>query len=284
MIYNFSVMGKNINVKTKYVVVTGAYGGMGYAATKKLAESGFTVFALDKKVGETVNGVIPVETDVTNIESVARAFEFVKERTDEVYAVIHFAGVYRLDSLVEMEEGRFTGIFDINLFGAYRVNKAFLPLLKRGSRVIITTSELAPIDPLPFTGVYAITKAALEKYAYSLRMELQLLGISVSVLRPGAVKTGLLSVSTKELEDFCRNTQIYAYNAEKFKKIVNGVEAKNVPPEKVAKSALRAVTARRPKYVYNINRNPLLKLFNVLPARWQTKLIGKILKNPEKNK
>ena len=271
-------------MKTKYVVVTGAYGGMGYAATNKLAESGFTVFAQDKKVGETVNGVIPVETDVTDIESVARAFEFVKERTDEVYAVIHFAGVYRLDSLVEMEEGRLTGKFDINLFGAYRVNKAFLPLLKRGSRVIITTSELAPIDPLPFTGVYAITKAALEKYAYSLRMELQLLGISVSVLRPGAVKTGLLSVSTKELEDFCRNTQIYAYNAEKFKKIVNGVEAKNVPPEKVAKAALRAVTARRPKYVYNINRNPLLKLFNVLPARLQTRLIGKILKNSEKSK
>ena len=49
-----------------------------------------------------------------------------------------------------------------------------MPLLKKGSKIIITTSELAPLDPVPFTGSYAVTKGALDKYAYSLRMELQL--------------------------------------------------------------------------------------------------------------
>lgn len=266
----------------KYVLITGAYGGMGYKTAKILSEKGFTVFALDKRVNAPEPNVIPVETDITDTESINRAFEYVKARTDELYAVIHFAGIYRLDSLVEMSEERFTGIFDINLFGAYRINKAFLPLLRRGSRIIITTSELAPTNPLPFTGIYAITKAALDKYAFSLRMELQLLGIDVSVIRPGAVKTGLLDTSTKELDDFCNNTKIYTYNAERFKKIVNGVEAKNVYPERIAKTVLRVLTARRPKYVYNVNRNPLLKTLNILPARWQTKIIGKILKNEKR--
>ena len=263
----------------KNVLITGAYAGMGYAATKALSESGYTVFALDRKVGEAGPNVIPVEVDVTDTESVRRAFESVASQAEEIYAIIHFAGIYRLDSLVEMSEERFTGIFDVNLFGAYRINKTFLPLMKKGSRIIITTSELAPVSPMPFTGIYAVTKAALERYAFSLRMELQLLGISVSVIRPGAVKTGLLSDSTRELDGFCENTRLYTCNAVRFRKIVNDVEAKNVPPQKIAKTAMRALSAQRPKYVYNVNRNPLLKLFGILPARCQTAVIKKILKD-----
>ncbi len=262
----------------KSIVITGAYGGMGYAAAKALSQSGYRVFALDKTVRKEEPNMIPVETDVTDPESVGRAFEFVSAQTDELYAILHFAGIYRLDSLVEMSEERFTQIFDINLFGVYRINKTFFPLLKRGSRILITTSELAPLDPLPFTGIYALTKSALEKYAFSLRMEVQLLGISVSVIRPGAVKTGLLADSQNELDRFCANTRLYTYNAERFKKIVSDVEAKNVTPEVIAKTACRALSARKPKYVYNINRNPLLRILNALPAGCQTAAIRLILK------
>ena len=266
----------------RYIVITGAYGGMGYATATVLSKCGYTVFALDKKVGEAQRNIIPIETDVTDSESVKRAFEFVRSQTDEICAIIHFAGIYRLDSLVEMSEARFTEIFNVNLFGAYRINKVFLPMLKQGSRIILTTSELAPVSPLPFTGIYAITKSALEKYAFSLRMELQLLGISVSVIRPGAVGTGLLSVSVQELDKFCESTSVYTYNAERFRKIVNGVEAKNVPPQKIANTAVRALAARRPKYVYNVNRNPLLRILNILPSRWQTAIIGRILKGKKR--
>ncbi|MBO4251715.1 MAG: SDR family NAD(P)-dependent oxidoreductase [Clostridia bacterium] len=262
----------------KRVLITGAYGGMGYATAKLLAEKGFTVFALDKNITAPEKNIIPVETDLTDAESVRLAFNTIRSQTDELFAIIHFAGIYRLDSLAEMSEDRFTGIFDVNLFGAYRINKTFLPLLRQGGRIIITTSELAPITPLPFTGIYALTKSALDKYACSLRMELQLLGISVSVLRPGAVRTGLLPVSAKELDDFCENTKTYAYNAAKFKKIVNSVESKSVSPEKISGIVFRALTARRPKYVYNVNRNFSLRFLNVLPVKWQTKIIGKILK------
>ena len=262
----------------KTVVITGAAGGMGAATAQALAEQGYTVFALDKRAGEGSPHIIPVAVDVTDAESVQRAFDFVRAQTDEVYAILHFAGVYRLDSLVEMSEARFTGAFDVNLFGVYRINKTFLSLLKAGSRIVITTSELAPLDPLPFTGVYAVTKAALEKYAASLRMELQLLGITVSVLRPGAVDTGLLGDSTRELDAFCEKTQIYSYNAARFRAIVDRVEAKNVPPERIARVALRALSARRPRFIYNVNRNPLLRLMSALPARWQAAILRRILK------
>lgn len=146
-----------------------------------------------------------------------------------------------------------------------------------GGRIIIITSELAPLDPLPFTGIYAITKAALERYAFSLRMELNLLNISLSVIRPGAIKTGLLNDSTNALESFCNSTQIYQCNSKKFKHIVDSVESRNVAPKKVAGIVLKALESRRPKYVYNINRNILLRLLNILPDAMQVAIIKKIL-------
>ena len=153
-----------------------------------------------------------------------------------------------------------------------------MPLLKRGSKILITTSELAPLDPLPFTGIYGISKTALDKYAYSLRMELQLLGVSVSVLRAGAVATGMLGVSTDALDAFCKNTKLYTCNATRFKQIVNGVEAKNILPEKIAKKAKKIILSKKPKFAYAINRNKLLLLLNALPKGAQCFAIKKILK------
>ena len=178
------------------VVITGACGGMGYAATKLLKEKGYNIYAGDLFLTNKVDGVHYYNLDVTSMDSCQRFYEFVKQECDELYAIIHFAGIYNMNSLIEISEEDFIKIFNINVFGIYRLNKIFLPLLKNGSKIIITTSELAPLAPLPFTGLYAITKSSLDKYAYSLRMELQLLGITVSVLRPGAVKTDMLSVST----------------------------------------------------------------------------------------
>lgn len=264
--------------KVKYILVTGAYGGMGSSTVRILAEHGFCVFALDKKTGEAEENVIPIEADITDEASVARAAEKVKEYTDELFAVVHFAGIYMLDSLVEMESSAFERIFRINLFGAFLINKAFLPFLKKGSRIIMTTSELAPLDPLPFTGIYAISKSALDKYAYSLRMELQLLGVYVSVLRAGAVKTGMLGVSTDALEKFCDKTEIYRCNAVRFRNIVDSVEAKSVSPDKIACKALKILKKKNPAFAYSINRNPLLRLLNVLPKRMQLWAIRQVLK------
>lgn len=262
----------------RYALVTGAYGGMGRAAALALRDAGWFVFALDRKTGEPEDRIFPIESDVTEEESLRKAAETVRGITDTLHAVCHFAGIYVLDSLVEMEEEKFTRAFDVNVFGVYRVNREFLPLLRRGSRILITTSELAPLDPLPFTGLYGITKSALDKYAFSLRMELQLLGIDVVVLRPGAVKTGLLDVSTAELQRFCGNTKLYSCNAKRFRAIVEAVEARHIPPEAVAKKALRILGAKHPRYVYAMNRNPLLLLMHLLPKRLQTWAIRLVLK------
>lgn len=259
------------------ILITGAYGGMGRKTALAFRQKGFRVFALDRKTEEAEENVIPIQADLTDPESVKRAFETVRAHTDALYAIIHFAGIYTLDSLVEMPHEDFQRAFAVNVFGAALVNREFLPLLKRGSRILITTSELAPLAPLPFTGLYAVTKGALDGYAYSLAMELQLLGISVSVLRAGAVDTGMLGVSTNALNTFVEKTSLYSCNAERFKRIVDGVEAKKIPPESIACKAEKIIAKKSPRFSYHINRNPLLLLLNALPRTVQMAVIKRIL-------
>lgn len=264
------------------VLITGAYGGMGKATAEALAQRGFRVFALDRTVGEGGEDIIPVEADLTDENSVTAAYRQVREMTDSLYAIIHFAGIYMLDSLLEIEGEAFERIFKINLGGAFLVNKTFLPLLEAGSRILITTSELAPLDPLPFTGIYAVTKRALDTYAYSLRMELQLKQIEVSVLRAGAVDTGMLGVSTAALERFHKKTKLYTCNAERFSRIGNKVEARCISPETLARKVIRILHKRRPQFAYAINRNPLLLLLHALPHRMQFWVIRQVLKAPDR--
>lgn len=272
-------MKKNNNGNMKHVLITGASGGMGRSAAEILSGKGYTVFALDRSPMENPpEGVIPITADVTDSESVSHALTEIKKHTDQLYGILHFAGIYMLDSLIEMSEEEFERIFRVNLQGAFLINKTFAPMLTQGSRILITTSELAPLHPLPFTGVYAVSKAALDRYAYSLRMELQLLGISVSVLRAGAVDTGMLTVSTDALDRFCKKTEMYSCNAQRFKTIVDGVESRRITTEKLAKKAIEIIEKKHPKFAYHINRNPLLLLLEALPDRFRFRVIKKILK------
>ena len=265
------------NQNEKYAVVTGAGGGMGNAVSKALADDGYVIFAMDLCPPQATDKIIPITVDITDEESINCALRTVSNYTQKLDAVLHFAGIYMLDSLVEMSEEKMMRAYNVNLFGAMRVNRIFLPLLSKGSRIVIATSELAPLDPLPFTGIYAITKSALDKYAYSLRMELSLLGISVTVIRPGAVNTSMLGVSMRELNRFVENTENYSCNAKRFKRIVESVEARHVPAERVAKIAKDVLRKKKPPLVRSINRNPLLLLLNVLPDRLATFIIKMIL-------
>ena len=263
----------------KSVLITGAGGGMGRAAAALFAQNGWRVFALDRESCPEGEHIVPVQADVTDRRSVEAAFEAVRAETDELSAIVHFAGLYLLNSLAEIQPEEFERIFRVNLGGAFLVNRTFLPLLKKDSVIVMVTSELAVRDPLPFTGLYGITKAALDRYAYSLRMELQLLGVSVSVLRAGAVDTGMLAQSTRQLDAFCRETALYECNARRFRQIVDRVEARRVPPERVAEKVFSIVRKRKPLFAYSLNRNPLLILFDLLPKRARFFVIRKVLKS-----
>ena len=261
----------------KTILLIGAGGGMGRACAKRLTEEGDRVIGLDRAGTNVPDGVALLEADVTDADALGAAYEAIRANTDALDAIVYLAGVYDMDSLVEIDEARLQRIFDVNVFGAYRAIRTFFPLLKRGSRVVLVTSELAPLDPLPFTGLYGITKGTLEGYAFSLAMELQLLSIAVSVIRPGAVETPLLDQSVSRIGTFAENTKLYPGQAKRFLSVTQKVESKSVPPEAVAKKLIKVLSKKRPRYLYTLNRNPLLLLFGALPKQWQLTIIKRYL-------
>ena len=263
----------------KYVVLTGVSGGMGLATLKKLTNEGYYVFGLDIKKPDYdyTDNYTFIKTDLTDEKSVQKAFKEIAKKSEELDAVISMAGIYDMNSLIEISEEDFIKIFNVNVFGIYRLNKTFVPLVKEKGKVIMVSSELAPLDPLPFTGLYGITKSTVEKYAFSLRMELQLLNKQVVVIRPGAIKTPMINYTDQKIKNFTENTINYSWNAKRFNEIINSIKSKYVPAEKIGKLTYKILNKKKPKYVYKINRNPLLLLMHLLPKRMQTWAIKRIL-------
>ena len=145
----------------KDVLVTGAYGGMGRAIVKALCERGYRVLALDKDTDEPQENVIPIKADITSPEQISAAYHCATQHTNTLFAIVHLAGVYMLDSLAEMSNHDFDRIISINLRGAFLINKTFLPLMKSGGRIIMVTSELATVDPCPLRVFTQSPKARL---------------------------------------------------------------------------------------------------------------------------
>ena len=263
----------------KYALITGAASGMGRATAIKLAQNGYHVFSCDIKQAEQIDNITQLTVDVTDIKSIQKAYEYITTITDKLDAVINFAGIIMMNSLVEISEEDFTRIFNINLFGAYRINKTFFPLVHNAKgRIIITTSELAPNKILPFNAIYAISKKALDAYAQGLTMELGLLDIPVITLRPGAVETPIINDSTKQMNDLDANTTLYKNTITKFKHIVDREQGGTIPPEKIADLVFKILNKKRPKHIYKKNISKKLKLLNILPTKTQIKLLKLILK------
>ena len=263
----------------KYVVVTGGASGMGRAVSKLLSENGYYVFSLDiKENSEAKENIEQIKTDITKFSDVQKAREIIEKKTDSLDAVLNFAGVIMMNSLIEISEEEFVRIFNINVFGAYRVNKVFFDMVQKGKgKIVVTTSEVAPNKVLPFNGIYGITKKSLDAYAEGLAMELGILGVPVIRLRPGAVKTELIDNSSSQMERFGANTVIYKDILPRFKHIVESEQGTAIPAEKVAKLVLKILKTDKPKLVYAKNTSKKLKLLSIVPAKLQVAIYKKLL-------
>lgn len=259
----------------KTAVITGGAGGLGRASAELLIKNGWRVYSLDLSRGPELDGLTQLRCDMRSEADVADCFEHVKAEAGRVSLLASFAGIYSMALFSELGEGDYKAFLDVNLLGPWRLNKIFLPILR--GRIIIVTSELAATDALPFTGLYALSKTALDSYADSLRFELSLVGIPVIAVRPGAFATSLTGRAEAELERICAENSGFSAGAERFRRIVKSQTGSAKPPEKLARVILRAACAKRPRAVYRSNNSLGLKLLSALPKRAQVYIIKKLL-------
>lgn len=184
----------------KSAVVTGAAMGMGMLMARKLAQRGWRVFAgvmpgLD--ASGLTNGVelTVIDQNVTDQAMVRKGALEVGRALDGagLDLLINNAGIANIATGViegvDIDEAK--RLFDVNLWGQVRVIQSFLPLLhaSRQSPRIFNFSSGAVRVPMPCSGIYNMSKYAVEGLTNTLRYELAKFGIQVTSIEPGAVKT-----------------------------------------------------------------------------------------------
>ena len=181
-------------------------------------------------------------------------------------------------SLVENDYNQMKKVIDINLCGTMLVNNVFHDRLDKKGRIIIVTSEVASFDPMPFNGLYNISKTALDCYAQALRQELNLIGQKVITIRPGAIETPLSNNSMVDTKYLADTTKLYKKQANKFVNIATKFMGKPLKPEVLAKLIYNVSFKKNPKYIYKKHQNIGLVLLDILPLRLQCAVIKLLLK------
>ena len=255
-------------VKTKYALVTGSSNGMGKASAQSLLDKGWFVFGMDKGQSQIVHqNYVHFCCDVTSDADVSKVFEQIKQTTTHLDGVACFAGIFIMDSLLEIDEDDLKKILDINLLGSWRVAKQSYTLLDKNSTFLVVSSEVGDIPPVPLNSVYSLSKCALEHLAQAIRVDFALKGIRLAVLRPGAVETPLLVGMKNGIETVQAKTVVYKNGATRFKGLIDKFAPKAIKTEKVGKLATKILQSKNPRLYYQINRGILLSLLSILPEK-----------------
>ncbi|MCI6155986.1 MAG: SDR family NAD(P)-dependent oxidoreductase [Erysipelotrichaceae bacterium] len=261
----------------QYVLITGASSGIGKSLKDIFLQNNYHVIALDIKEIDPQDNLDSFICDITNKESLQNVKNTLDKQNIKLEYIINVAGIHMMASLVESPLEQMQRLININLNGTMSVNRIFHSLLKEKGRIIIITSEVASFDPMPFNGLYNVSKTALDTYAQALRQELNLLNQKVITFRPGAVKTPLCDSSLTGTQNLVDSTILYKKQAGKFLKLVTMFMGKPLSPTKMAKFIYKKSIKKHPKLIYKKHQNIGLVLLSILPKRWQCAIIKGIL-------
>lgn len=184
-------------MKDKVAVITGGNSGIGYAAAKKLNESGAAVIITGRRKEAVENastelqvkGLVADQSKLSDIETLVHQ---VKELAGKVDILVINAGITTFSPIEQVEENQFDKIVNINFKGAYFTLSRFIPLLNDGASVIMLSSTSATISPQT-ASVYAASKAAINAVVKIAALELASRNIRVNTVSPGPIATEMMN-------------------------------------------------------------------------------------------
>jgi NAD(P)-dependent dehydrogenase (short-subunit alcohol dehydrogenase family) len=184
------------HAEQKAVLVTGASTGIGRNITEHLAGKGYFVYAGARKQSDldalaTLKNVQPVKLDVTKQEEVDAAVQLVTKAGRGLYALVNNAGIATVGSVADTKMEEFDLVMQVNVYGPFRVTKAFTPLLLESKGRITTISSLSGIVSGRDLAAYSMSKHAMEAFGDSLAAQLEPQGVLVSLIEPGNYDTDI---------------------------------------------------------------------------------------------
>jgi len=237
----------------RVVLITGASSGIGQACAVHLAARGWRVFGTSRKDTATADGVTMLRMDVDDEASVNRGVQEVIERAGRIDAVVNNAGYSLVGSIEDTSIEEAKAQFETNFFGALRVCRAVLPIMRQQKRGhIVNISSLAGVFGLPFGGHYSASKFALEGMSEALRYETRRFGIHVSLVEPGDYQTAI--TSTRRIAAAATTNDAYRERFAEMNRKQQHEEQNGATPEPIARLVERILNDPKPKLRYPIGK------------------------------
>jgi NAD(P)-dependent dehydrogenase (short-subunit alcohol dehydrogenase family) len=279
----------NIVSINRSVLVTGATGGIGKATVRRLAASGWTVFAgvRDLAAGATISrqvrgNVIPVELDVATEDSVARASDVLDEHlSDGLDGLVNNAGILVGGPVECLTAAEVRRQFEVNVFGAVEVTRAFLPQLRKARGRVVNIGSVTGRTPIPYLGASGASKAALIAFNDVLRAEMRPFDVAVSIVEPGPVQTSIFEKGGRAGQQSRQSLapEVVALYEPGIAAVRTATEEGGAAPTDAVGAAIeRALTDRRPKTRYLVGKQARsLSALRFMPDRARDGILAREL-------
>ncbi len=257
------------------ILITGASSGFGALTARALAGAGHTVYAsmldpsgrnakqvkeLEQFAKDRALNLYAVELDVTSEKSANKAVESILKDQGRLDVIVHNAGHMAYGPAEAFTTEQFSELYDINVLGTQRVNRAALPYLRkqgRGLLIWVGSTSTRGGTP-PYLAPYFAAKAAMDSLAVSYAGEVSRWGIETCIVVPGAFTTGTNHfANARKPED---SKRLAAYEAGPYKGFGESTSkalAATVPPDADVAEVARVITrvvglpfGKRPYRVY----------------------------------
>lgn len=250
--------------ENRSALVTGAGTGLGFATAKMLKNLGWTVYASVIEGQDTTKlkklGCKVITLNIASVKSVKEAFNKVKKGQGEkgLSALINVAGVAGVaGGVIEgVSDENIDTLFKVNIYGTLNMCRAFLPLLRQyGKGRIVNVASSGVRTPTAFSGIYAISKYAVEGITNALRYEMPIFGIQATSIEPGAMDTPMTANNAENMAKTWDSMkpgikELYYEKLNPSLQYMSNMMKNMSPPEDIAKVIVKALNAKNMKIRY----------------------------------
>ncbi len=257
-------------MRRKVVLITGASSGVGRAAAEYLCRRNYQVYgAARSQSREDADGYRFIYMDVSEEQSVVSDVRRIMEAEGRIDVAVNCAGFALAGSIEDTSIEEAKAQFETNFFGALRVCKAVIPIMRRqNSGLIVNISSIGGLVSLPFQGLYCASKFALEGLTEALRMEVLPFGVKVALVEPGNFKTAL-TINRKQAAGALESA-VYRRNFDSALSVIEDEELNAPDPLIIARLLGELIEDPSPKLRYRIglfSERAVVQLRKVIPHK-----------------
>ena len=232
--------------------ITGCSTGFGRELARAALDRGYRVVVTARNrddVSDIAQGhegyVLVLKLDVTNSEEIDDAVDAAVERFGRIDVLVNNAGIGYFAAVEESDDAEVRRMFEVNVFGLGRMTQAVLPgMRERKSGHIVNISSIGGIRAFPAVGYYNATKFAVVGLSESLALEVEPLGIKVTIVEPSGFRTDWAGRSANESPSEIAD---YAETAGKNRRSIRGYSGKQAgDPVRAAAAIIKAVESSDP--------------------------------------